>query len=190
MKTVKFTIRGIAPYSQSRKFTERVAPSKAAEYEADHWRDKMHVSTSGFVVIPGTGLKQAIESAAGLAGDKIEGRGNTKWSTLVRSGVMIIEDVTTDAVASEVPSETFSCDAKGNRGDYSSTRVDRTFPMVPAGWTARGEVHIINPELPADRVLKYLELAGKCVGVGRFRPSKGGHNGRFIVESAEVIDDV
>lgn len=188
MKTVKITIRGIAPYSQSKKYTEKVSPSLAGKYDEDHWRDHMHVNDDGLVVIPGTGVKQSVEAAAALAGDKVEGRGNKGWTSLLTSGIMVTDDFVTDAVAKKVPGQTFSCDAKGQRGDRSSTRVDRTFPMIPVGWTATGEIHIINDEIPIDRLMKYVELAGKCIGVGRFRPSKGGHNGRFIVEKVEVFD--
>lgn len=188
MKTIKITIRGISEYSQSKKYTDKVPASKADAYDSENWRKHMHVSPSGKVEIPSTGFKQAIEAAAKLTGDKVEGRGNVKWGSLMVSGIMVTDALETDVEADSVECQMFSCDAQGKRGDYSSSRVDRRFPMVPAGWKATGEVHIINDDVTPERVVQYIKMAGRCIGVGRFRPSKGGHNGRFALESYEVID--
>lgn len=188
MKTIKITIRGISEYSQSKKYPDKVPASKAEAYDEENWRKHMHVTADGRVAIPGTGFKQAVEAAAKLTGDKVEGRGNTRWSSLMISGIMVTDNLVTDVKADKVECQTFSCDAKGNRGDYASSRVDRRFPMIPAGWQATGEVHVINDDVTTEKVLDYVKMAGKCIGLGRFRPSKGGHNGRFILESYEVID--
>lgn len=187
MRTFKIKLRGISYYSQSKKYTEKVKPSDMQAYEEANWRKKLHVNSDGKVVLPGTGLKQAVESAARLAGDKVAGRGNKTWGSLFISGIMVTEDFVLNVDADTVVGETYSCDSQGNRGDYSSKRVDRVFPMIPPGWEATGEIHIINPDIKAEKLEEYLRNAGAMIGVGRFRPSKGGHNGRFhVVEFVEV----
>jgi len=60
--------------------------------------------------------------------------------------------------------------------------VMRTRPIFSEGWSIEGELQF-NPEfVNRDRVIHWLELAGNAVGLGDWRPSKGGPYGRFEVE--------
>ena len=64
----------------------------------------------------------------------------------------------------------------------------RRFPIIQK-WTATFDVHILDPIITEDIFSEVVEQAGMFIGVGRYRPEKGGTNGRFslskIVWSAD-----
>jgi hypothetical protein len=197
MRQYQITIKGMSPLSQSREFVvdgnPDLEPRKGESADAHArrtWPAKMHVGPTGHVVIPAAALKQALDAAAKFKGDKIAGRANKTWAALFTGGVQFLADAVTDAVASEVPMQGFRCDTMGNKGDRSSKRVTRYFPMVPAGWTAVARVLVLEDSIEEHTLREYLRVAGLCVGVGRFRPSKGGTNGMFeIVSCVEIEND-
>ena len=153
------------------------------EFEDRVWREKMHVSEKGHVIIPAMAMAQLLHTAAKLSGEKIKGRGNKTWGALFIGGVTILVDVKTDIKAKDVKSDVFLCDSQGKKGDASSNRVPRRFPMFAPGWTAKIEILVTNDDIPSEKIEEYLALGGLNIGVGRFRPAKGGNNGRFIVNS-------
>lgn len=50
-------------------------------------------------------------------------------------------------------------------------------------------IHLIDPVLIASPAIvqRYLEEAGRLIGIGRFRPSNGGYYGRFNVETFKAV---
>lgn len=188
-RIIEITIRGITPLSQSRYIATELAPGESHnDHDTRRWREKMHTSPDGFVAIPAMAMMQAVQTAAGADDEKVAGRGNRKWGTLFKGGIAIYDDVVTDVRADDVKPQTFLVDAQGRKGDQSSSRVPRTFPMIPAGWRATFQLEIIDDSIPVERVENAILTAGARVGVGRFRPGKGGINGRFVLESARQIE--
>jgi hypothetical protein len=186
MREIVAEIRGMTPYSQSRQFEKTGAFEKKSKesddaYEARTWRGKMHVTEDGFVKIPADGIKQCIVRAARDWGQKIKGRGNKTWGALFEGGVMVGRSPVLNVKAEDVECESFMCDAQGNKGDRSSKRVRRSFPMIPAGWTAEVVITILNDDIQLEIVEQVLSKAGLIVGLGRYRPGKGGNNGMFVV---------
>jgi hypothetical protein len=60
--------------------------------------------------------------------------------------------------------------------------VMRTRPIIPVPWSLEGSLQY-NPEfVDEDKVIHWLEVAGNSVGLGDWRPAKGGPYGRFTVE--------
>ena len=183
-RTINVTIRGITPLSQSKYLAVELAPGESHnDHDKRRWAEKMHTNADGRVVIPAMAILQAVQVAAGADDEKVSGRGNRKWGTLFKGGVAIYDDVVTDVDASTVQPQTFLVDAQGKKGDASSSRVPRTFPMIAPGWTASFQLEILDDSIPIDRDKHALATAGARVGVGRFRPAKGGINGRFAVVS-------
>jgi hypothetical protein len=80
---------------------------------------------------------------------------------------------------SDLHEETVFANADGVRG--SGKRVFRRFPMIPAGWKAQVKFAVIDDEIPQDVFAKCLSEAGNLIGIGRFRPERGGYFGRFEV---------
>ena len=84
--------------------------------------------------------------------------------------------------ANKVGSVRIHANADGVRG--SGKRVFRTFPVIPV-WSGVLDVMISDPDLPDAVFERVVIAAGRCQGVGRFRPEKGGSNGRFTVTKFE-----
>jgi hypothetical protein len=59
----------------------------------------------------------------------------------------------------------------------------RGYPIIPAGWKAQVQVMVIDEAIPEEIVERCLEEAGNLIGIGRFRPERGGYLGRFKVNS-------
>jgi len=178
-------------YSQSRQFPDEDELAKGNDESHDKyawrtWPEKMHVTEDGYVKIPGMAIKQAIDAAAKDSGAKIKGRGNKTWGSLFPGGVMVMRDAKTNIKTDEVEPGVYWCDTTGQKGDKSSRRVRRVFPMIPK-WEAEVEFVVTNDDIPGEKLHEYLSRAGIQVGIGRFRPSKGGNNGMFLVEKFEEI---
>jgi hypothetical protein len=76
----------------------------------------------------------------------------------------------------QVDSVRISANADGVRG--SGKRVWRTFPVIPS-WTASASFTIMDDTVTQEVFEEVLKIGGASIGLGRFRPEKGGLNGRF-----------
>lgn len=180
---------GASPISMSRN-TEHVVPKlekeSADDYDARIWRDKAYANAKGEVFIQGMALKQSLDAAAKYSGEKIAGKGQKTWGPKFTSGVLVTEQpLLLDAAGkpvmkSELAMEMIHANADGVRG--SGKRVWRRFPMSPADWSINVTVTVVDDEITPERLKKTLQDAGLFIGIGRFRPQKGGYLGRFTVE--------
>ncbi len=189
-------IVGITPYSQSKMlFIPRDKGEDWAAWEARVWRDKMHtMAVDGVKVmaIPGDAIRQCVCEYAAQVGERIEGKGMKTWKKPFVTGVRVFNDVPTNAVVdgdkSVLYSETNMCDAQGGKGSAGGSRVPRTFPCIPQGWTANPLFLIVDDLISVSKFTEYLERSGYQIGVGRWRPQNGGSKGMFRVESVESVD--
>lgn len=175
------TIRGLSPLSQSRNHGEpRIEGESLDDYDARTWRSKLNVGPAGTIVIPAHGLHQAIAAAAKYSGRQIPGQGKKTWTAKFTTGIALFDDCDTAIAPAEAQMVTISANSDGVRG--SGKRVTRRFPFLPPGWTASFEVMILDPIITETIFREMLELSGMFIGVGRFRPEKGGTNGRFAID--------
>ncbi len=174
------TITGIAPYSASRQHNDPSMEGESRDdYDARTWRSKLNIEDRDgkrTVVLPAHGIHQAIASAAKYSKKQIPGQGKATWTAKFTAGISIPENPSLDADPDAVQCVTISANADGIRG--SGKRVPRRFPIIPQ-WEATFDVWILDPIITEDVFREMLTLAGMFVGVGRFRPEKGGINGRF-----------
>lgn len=184
------TITGTSPYSQSRGHDEPFLEGESHDaYDRRTWRSKLSVRTvkgKPTVVIPAHGLHQAIAAAAKYSKKQIPGQGKATFTAKLTSGIAILENPPLNIDPATVPSVSISANADGVRG--SGKRVPRLFPEMPE-WECTFEVAILDPILTEEIFRDFLELAGLYIGIGRFRPEKGGTNGRFVVSRLEWIDN-
>lgn len=66
-------------------------------------------------------------------------------------------------------------------------KVMRTRPMIPASWKATIALELDGTEVDVEDVEKYLEVGGKRIGLGDWRPQKYGSFGTFTVEKVREI---
>lgn len=182
--------------SQSKRIPEKPREDRRtpADYEEEMWRGRLNTNKDGEVVIPPMAIKNMLQDAAKFCGQQIPGKGKSTYTKHFESGVLCIGDpeilVRDDAdnaiKADSVSGETFFVPSNGVRGD--GKRVDKTFPIIQPGWTAEVTVHVLD-EIITPSVFEYhLNAAGRFVGLGRFRPQKGGFYGRFEAENLKWVD--
>lgn len=178
------TIRGLGKYSQSRAHhADKLSGESHEDYDKRTWREHLHIA-DGLVVIPETALMQCLQSGVKYSGEKKKGAAT--WTKHFEGGVAIVDPATTGISIEDVTYEDIYSNADGVRG--SGTRVWRRFPIL-APWTASFVALILDPEITQDVFTRMLETAGKFRGIGRWRPEKGGQNGRFVIESLKWEDN-
>lgn len=180
------TISGITPLSQSRQHDEpKLEGERPDDYDKRTWRAKLNTAIHNgkpTVVIPAHGLHQAIAAAARYSKRTIPTQGKATWTAKFTAGITLMADPVLNIDPETVDSVTISANADGVRG--SGKRVPRKFPVIPA-WTTKFEVIILDPIITEEIFHEMLEMAGMFIGIGRFRPEKGGTNGRFRVDTLD-----
>jgi hypothetical protein len=172
------TFHGTAPYSASRAHeVPKLSKETPDAYEERTWREKAHIE-GGHVVIPPMAFKFAVDRAAKLLGRQIPGKGKATYTKFFESGVIVFEAPAV-APAEAIQLERIHANADGVRG--SGKRVWRNFPRLDQ-WSGQLQFHVIADELTPEVFEETVRYAGIAVGVGRFRPEKGGFFGRFAVD--------
>jgi len=187
---VNFTLKGIAPYSQSKPHLTEMFPGESHDdYRQRTWREHLHVQ-NGEVFIPPSSIKNCLSEAAKFLSISVPGRGKRTYTSHVEVGVACIRPVVLGIKSTDVQSETLFLPADGRRG--SGRRVWKTYPVINE-W--RGDVELLildettlqTSQRSGNSVLQDIcEGAGQYIGLGRFRPRNNGWYGRFIVEDFAI----
>lgn len=174
--TVQFT--GQAPYSASRAHCADKLPKETPDaYEERTWREKAHIE-NGRVIVPPMAFKIGLDRAAKMLGRQIPGKGKSTYTKFFESGVIITAPVPIADEAS-IQCERVHANADGVRG--SGKRVWRKFPRVDE-WRGAVQFHILADEITPEIFEEAVHYAGLAVGVGRFRPERGGYFGRYTID--------
>ena len=132
------------------------------------------------IVIPAHGVQQALAAGAKYSKRQIPGQGKATWTAKFTAGIMMMDSPRLEIHPNDVGAITISANADGVRG--SGKRVLRRLPIIPKGWTTTFEIAILDPIITEQVFREMLELTGMFIGLGQFRPEKGGTNGRFAVK--------
>lgn len=179
MYRVTVTITGYAPYAQSRQhFTPYLDQESHDDYDRRTWREKTNVDENGIVCVPAMALKQAMDVAAGRLSIPDPDNRRAKLTKYFVSDVICEEPLSIGIHKNDMPSVTISANVDGKRG--SGARVPRTFPQTPQ-WSGTTSFLVMDEKIKLETFEKVLTIAGRSVGVGQFRPEKGGLNGRFSI---------
>ncbi len=177
MRNVKVSMSSITPYSQSRQHeTPKLNGETNDAHELRTWREKCNYNKEGFLIIPAMALKQCMDSAAKKSGLQIPGKGKSTYSKYFVADVICDADVILPIKKDQVESIRISANVDGVRG--SGKRVWRTFPVVPT-WTGTANFTILDDTVTKDIFETVFKIGAASIGIGRFRPEKGGLNGRF-----------
>lgn len=180
MKTATCHLVGTSPYSSSRPFTSERDEQAGETHDAFDkrcWRERLSLASDGSVVIPFMGFKMALSAAAKLTQRKLKGA--QTYAKTMDTGILLSDSMRLEINPKDVRGDPIYCNADGVRG--SGKRVWRIYPMIMP-WKGTIVCHLINPAIEPAIFEKYLEEAGQFIGVGRFRPEKGGINGRWSVQ--------
>lgn len=184
------TLASLTPYSQSRQHDEpKLEKESHGDYDLRTWRSKLSVATRDgrpTVVAPAHGFQQCLAAAAKYSKRQIPSQGKATWTAKFTAGIALLDDPDLGIDPATVQAITISANADGVRG--SGKRVPRRFPMIPE-WRSTFDVYVLDPIITQDVFREMVELAGMFIGIGRFRPEKGGTNGRFRIESLAWADN-
>lgn len=177
MRFVKVTMENITPYSQSRQHEAPKLDKETSDaYEKRTWREKCSFTDKDEVFIPAMAFKQSLDAAAKKLGLQIPGKGKATYTKYFVADVICDADVPLGLSKNDVDSVRISANVDGVRG--SGKRVWRIFPVVPT-WGAVGAFTVMDDTVTPQVFEEVFKIAGMSIGIGRFRPEKGGLNGRF-----------
>lgn len=183
MKVCLVTIRSATPYSQSKAVDPDLWPKLEKEtadgFDKRTWREKATVDDSGIVCIPAMALKMSVDEAVKRLNIGIKGRGKSTYTKYFVAGQICEADVPIGLAKDDLDYIDIWANADGVRG--SGKRVRRRFPIIKE-WAGVARFAILDDVIPTEVFEKALTEAGRLVGIGRFRPEKGGFLGRFHVE--------
>lgn len=176
-KIVEVEFEGISPYSQSRMHdAPKLEKETYDDYEQRTWREKCTADEDGNVFIPAMAFKQALDAVAKRLGDQIPGKGKSTYTKHFTGGVICEQDIPLGYVKDEAPAITINANSDGVRG--SGKRVKRTFPQWQK-WKGVARFIILDDTVTKPVFERHFLEAGRFIGIGRFRPEKGGLNGRW-----------
>ena len=192
MKRCTLKLVGLTPYSTSRK-TDNIPMldrESHEDYERRIWRNKCTVNKDGVVCIPAMGYKQSIDTTAYKLGMKVAGRRGATYKGFFLSGFFCEADTPIHINGKWLKPDDAECvtiwaNADGVRG--SGKRVLRMFPSF-ATWEAEPTFIITDDIITPEVFETHSRSAGVVAGLGRFRPEKGGFNGRFRVTDVKWED--
>ncbi len=174
------TLRGIAPLSQSRQHRTEFLPGESFDdFERRTWREKANFDTDGIVFVPAMALKQAMDLAAKRLSIPDPDNRRANFTKYFVSDVICEGHLSIGIHKDAMPSIVINANSDGVRG--SGKRVPRTFPQTP-NWGGTTSFLILEDKISHEIFERVLASAGQSIGLGQFRPERGGINGRFVVE--------
>jgi len=196
MLSITCTIKGISPYSQSRKHdAEKLKDEGYDAYDIRTWKEHCHTNGDGeSIVIPGHAIHQMLVVGArkGRLKPKAAASAREGLAGRLETGIALLDDAKTDMKLSEAVLVPINAHSNGDRKDRQ--RVTRRYPVWSPGWTATFTTLLLDESLRKEDLEDALKWGGLVCGLGRFRPECLGTNGRFVtttIKSADLaIDDL
>jgi hypothetical protein len=185
MKTVTVHLESTSCYSQSRHYEDpKLEKELPKDYEIRTWRERMHVTESGNVFIPPMCFKNCLADAAKYLSTKIPGKQNATYTKHFRSGVLVTDGLILPDLKDQVPGEWLFVPSDGKPG--GGKRVSKCFPLIRK-WEGNVVFYIMDETITKEPFADALQAAGNFIGIGRFRPARGGYYGRFKATRIEWI---
>ena len=164
----------------AKRGTNRTAADddRLRELEAQRslWLDK-----SGAPTIPATAIRAAIEAGAR----------KRKQGPQVRGGLMVL------STSFQYDQETYgTCiEELGRSTQYTvpvvvnRSRILRTRAKFDPEWSCTFKVAVDDEEIDLSQLLEWLDIAGRQIGLGDWRPEKSGMFGRFAEPEIERVEE-
>jgi len=176
-------LESVSPVKFSRPY--RIVKEENETHDAHEertWRERGHYNDKEIAYIPGTMFKKSLEEAARFLGEKIQGRGNKTYFDFFMGGILIENEqgIPIKVSKKKIIGDWVYVPSDGKRG--GNRRVMKCFPSV-AKWSGTLTVLILTDEINKEAFERHLKAAGLFIGVGMYRPIRGGDCGRFKVTS-------
>lgn len=177
---VSVTIEGCSDLLFHRWNCEEVAAKASAkkgsqEKKTDNIESYLYRNEKGEICLPGEYLRMSIINAAKYKQDPRSPRKSAM--DLFKASVVSL------TILSSLGTK--ECDYEDRRRVViQRAGINRTRPAMKSGWKAKFELQVNVPEYVTPQDLnETIQLAGRLVGVGDFRPSYG----RFQITNFEVL---
>ena len=192
MPTAIVKLKSVSPYSQSRYLLESRGSNEAPDdFEKRIWRDRAHVMEvgpdKGKVFIPPMAFKQSLDAGAKYASIQIPGKGKATYTKHTKSGVLVSEPLVLPIKKEDLAYYAGPMSSTGEKGGAGGKVVIRIYPMI-LEWEGEVTYHILDEVITPAAFEQMLTVAGRNIGIGRFRPQNGGFNGRYSVEKVDWVD--
>lgn len=184
MRTAIATLSSVAPYSQSRHYTDPPKKEKesARDYEERTWMERCHYNEDGKVFIPPMAFKNCLSEAAKYLSIQIPGAGKATYTKHFEAGVLVLEGLVLPMGRKDIKHEWLFVPSDGKRG--GGKRVEKCFPIIHS-WKGEVSFTILDDKITEDVFERVLTEAGNFIGIGRFRPRNNGYYGRFKVDKVK-----
>ena len=178
MEIVETKIEGISPLLMHRfKVQDEDSKSKTKNLKKteDDIESYLYLDERGTLVQPSTHIIGALKKAG--AKFQISGQGKLTYKNLMGSGAVMISP---DMITHEI--QTWEIDRRPVV--VQRARIVRSRPMLKK-WALSFQVDFDEDEITREVIKEIMDFAGRRVGIGDFRPEKGGPFGRFFVSKFE-----
>jgi hypothetical protein len=183
IRVATVTFSNISPMTQSKHYdVPKIGRETHGEYEKRTWRNRMHSDENGNVFIPPMALKNSLQGAASFLGLKVPGRGAKTFAAFFKAAVLVMDAVVLPVKVDEVPSQDLFVPSDGKTG--SGSRVMKTFGRIDK-WGGKAKFYVADETITPKVFEEHIRAAGNFVGLGMFRPERGGFYGRFKVDAIE-----
>lgn len=180
MKQAIASLESISPYGQSKYYNVEKLNDKESheDYEKRTWRERCHSTADGNIFIPPMAFKKSLEIAASYLSMKIPGQASAKYTKHFKSGILVKDPVVLPIKKKDVFGNWLFVPSNGVAG--GGKRVMKCFPLIES-WEGDVVYYILDEIITESVFLKTLEEAGNFIGIGHFRPERGGFQGRYKV---------
>lgn len=184
MKTIQVSIKGETPLLQHRFGEEAEQPGATRKMLVERGTPREEAAkvcyrdAKGEFYFPGAAIGRLLREAGG--GHKLKGsRKSAKF--VVPAAVLCLDDaIIIRNGDGKTPAKDFEVDSRPVVIPATKGRVMRHRPRFDH-WSATFNLRINETVLPPDFVNKLLTEGGQQIGIGDYRPEKGGPFGTFIV---------
>lgn len=179
MKTYEIYLKSTAPIQFSRYHDiERLDRESYEAYEERTWREKAHFNDEGYVIIPGTFLKNALSEVAKYLSMQIPGKGKQTFTKHFEAGVLIIDPIILGIKKEGLICSKVFVPSDGKKG--AGKRVWKKFPTLMS-WEGSTNFIILDEIITKEVLTEHIIQCGRFQGLGTWRPRNGGLYGRFDV---------
>ena len=188
MAIVSVSVEGISALLQHAFGAEFESPDSSRPQLLQHGNPREQAEAvcyrddEGKVYFPGAAIARLLREAG--TNHKLKGsRRSVKF--VVPSAVLVLEDRVHILTKNGEEREDFEVDSRPVTIPSTKGRIMRHRPRWDT-WAARFSLEVDPTVLPVELVHQLLEEGGRRVGIGDYRPEKGGPFGRFEIGRAHV----
>lgn len=174
MKSIKVTIKGITPLLMHRFPMVGADDTSKKRTGVPDWKAEAEISlykdVNGHLYQPASHIEGSLKEAGKTL--KIPGKRGATYSKIIGYSVSIFPD--------EIPHKIEKYEIDARPVVIQKARVVRYRPILKK-WELAFELQLSDEQLPVEVIKLALEHAGQYVGIGDFRPGRGGKFGKFMV---------